>query len=142
MVKAMNVQAQDFYSTGEAASLLGVSSRLVRQWIYERKMRGAEKHRDRKWRIPQSEISRMKVGRAGELVDTEERTSFDYQVTLWAKKEALSFAADQLERYNIPYVWTCRDGKWAIFRTFVGRIDIALGKERADQIESSGSPGA
>ena len=125
MVTAVNVQAQDFYSTSEAASLLGVSRREVRQWIYERKVRGAERHRGRKWRIPQSEVNRMKAERGGAAVATEERTSFDYQVTLWATKEELSFAADQLERHHVPYVWTCRDGKWAIFRSSWERIDRA-----------------
>jgi len=116
----MNVQAQECYSTSEAASLLSVSRRAVCQWIYERKVRGVEKHRDGRWRIPQSEVDRMKADQKGELVDIEERTSFDYQVTLWAtKKEELSFAADQLEKCNIPYVWRHRDGKQAIFRRFV-----------------------
>ena len=45
-------------------------------------------------------------------------SEFEYRVTDWSTKKDLSFVAGQLEKYNIPYVWKCRNGDWAIFRSF------------------------
>lgn len=46
----------------------------------------------------------------------DQASGFGRRITAWGEKEQLSFAAGQLERYNIPYVWKYRDGEWAIFR--------------------------
>jgi len=109
---------QEFYSMSETASRLGVSRKVVRRWIDEGCIEGAERAGHSRWRIPRAEIEQVE-GREGERPeDAQERRSFDYQVTGWGTKEELRFAADQLKRYSIPYVWKHREGMWALFRSF------------------------
>ena len=122
------MKTEDVYSASEAASLLGVSHKTVRQWIDEGKIHG--NFEERTWRIPQSEIERVRAERGGRRADTEDSVSGDYQVTQWGTKKELKVAIHQLERHGIPYVWRYWDGKWAIFRRFA----------RQDRYGSWGNP--
>lgn len=116
VVGSSTMKTEDVYSASEAASLLGVSRRTVRHWIDQGRIH--RKYGGRAWRIPQSEVDRVRTECIGELSDTGAQISFDHQVTQWGTKKELKAATHQLERHGIPYVWRYRNGKWAIFRSF------------------------
>ena len=51
------------YSVSEAAKLLGIAVRTVRQWIGDGKINAVKPGGGRKWMIMESEIARLRAGK-------------------------------------------------------------------------------
>lgn len=51
-----------FYTVSEAAEILRVSDRTVREWIYRQHLRAVRMGDRSAWRIPRAEINRLERG--------------------------------------------------------------------------------
>lgn len=48
-----------YYTIREAANLLGIKVRTVREWIRFGKLNGEKDSKSKRWKIPQNEIERL-----------------------------------------------------------------------------------